>query len=295
MAWVMQGHSGADRREVVMRYSFGFLFGVALGVMGCSETAVDTDLCEGVTCGDDGNECTDDVCNPADGSCGLPLDDGTACSGGACLDSVCASLTPIAGTVTVQDANNVTSSAAGATVSVVGTVLSTTTNESGEFSFEVFEGDWFFQSEMDDLGGLIQLETVPSTGLDDLELFVFTDAVGQDLERELGIEIDDTKGVITVNFGIAPGMAVGGETAELSEPYKHSSATNADGDEVLSNALFADGGPDLTFWNVNVTEELVVTPTWIDGMGDCSLDKPDLTYPIRAGFVTLRADARCNR
>jgi hypothetical protein len=43
----------------------------------------DGDLCEGVDCSD-GNECTADVCDPADGSCSNPnLPDGTSCDGGA--------------------------------------------------------------------------------------------------------------------------------------------------------------------------------------------------------------------
>jgi len=48
-------------------------------------------MCEGVDC-DDGLECTDDFCNPADGSCeNDPLPDGTPCSGGGCEDLVCTS------------------------------------------------------------------------------------------------------------------------------------------------------------------------------------------------------------
>jgi predicted outer membrane repeat protein len=49
-------------------------------------------LCEGVEC-DDENECTDDVCNPANGSCEAdPLPDGTPCSAGGCQDGVCVSV-----------------------------------------------------------------------------------------------------------------------------------------------------------------------------------------------------------
>ena len=135
--------------------------------------------------------------------------DGTACSGGACLDGTCTALTTASGTVAVADANNVTSPAVGATVSVVGTSLSTTTNDLGEFSFGVFTGDWFFQSEKDELWGEIHIETVPTTGPSGLELFVITDAAIAELERELGIEIDDAKGIISVNFGIAPGGGFG--------------------------------------------------------------------------------------
>lgn len=217
--------------------------------------------------------------------------DGTACSGGACLDGACTALTTVSGTVTVEEGNNSTSPAVGATVSVVGTTLSTTTNDLGEFSFGVFTGDWFFQSEKDELWGEIHIETVPTTGLSGLELFVITDAVIAELERELGIEIDDAKGTISVNFGIAPGEALGGETAELSELYEYATAEKADGEEVLSEELFPGGGPDLTFWNVDPTEELIVTPKG-EGL-ECSLKMPGTVYPIRARFVTIRADAQC--
>lgn len=47
-------------------------------------------LCEGVDC-DDGNECTSDACNPANGKCVYTdRPDGAACTGGICLDGVCA-------------------------------------------------------------------------------------------------------------------------------------------------------------------------------------------------------------
>jgi hypothetical protein len=76
---------------------------VALSVMGCSEGSGDggsggggsggTNLCEDVTCEDDGNECTEDpVCDPADGMCDYaPVEDGTACGAGPgeCEAGVC--------------------------------------------------------------------------------------------------------------------------------------------------------------------------------------------------------------
>jgi hypothetical protein len=94
-----------------MRYLFGFIFVLALGVMGCGETADTgvtggdggqggdgaggdggtggTDLCEGVDC-DDGNECTGDTC--LDGTCeNAPVENGAACGGdsGTCQEGSC--------------------------------------------------------------------------------------------------------------------------------------------------------------------------------------------------------------
>jgi hypothetical protein len=76
-----------------MRYSFGFLFACALSVLllgGCGETV----LCEGVVCEDDGNECTDDVCDPATGTCQhVTVEDETSCEfgelPGLCKAGVC--------------------------------------------------------------------------------------------------------------------------------------------------------------------------------------------------------------
>jgi len=112
-----------------MRYLFGFMCVLALGVMpmvGCGETegtggsggsaasggsagtggmggggtggaggmggggTGGTDLCEGIEC-DDGNECTDDVCVPADGCEYTPVEGGTVCGGdaGTCQQGSC--------------------------------------------------------------------------------------------------------------------------------------------------------------------------------------------------------------
>lgn len=76
-----------------MRYFIRLVLMSALGVMGCSETVEGTNLCESVTCEDDGNECTGTgICDPADGTCDYPLvEDGTECGAGpgTCQAGVC--------------------------------------------------------------------------------------------------------------------------------------------------------------------------------------------------------------
>ena len=55
----------------------------------CVSGVCGQNLCQGVVCEDDGNECTED-CNPATGMCDYdPVGDGTACSPGTCLDGAC--------------------------------------------------------------------------------------------------------------------------------------------------------------------------------------------------------------
>jgi hypothetical protein len=70
------------------------------------------DLCAGVDCSD-GNECTDDVCDPADGSCSNPaVADGTACSIGECVSGACQATAvdpdPQSKVITVGCRNNIT-------------------------------------------------------------------------------------------------------------------------------------------------------------------------------------------
>jgi len=68
---------------------------------------VDENLCDGVDC-DDQNECTDDLCNPEDGSCSsTPVDDGTACNDGAgmCVSGDCVD-TDLCEGVTCEDTGN---------------------------------------------------------------------------------------------------------------------------------------------------------------------------------------------
>jgi hypothetical protein len=254
-----------------MRYLFGFLCVCALGVMplvGCSdtqpecETSADcnddnectNDVCDsasgtcsntGVVCEDDGNECTDDVCNFSDGTCNIPVGDGMACSDGACLNGACTALVAVQGIVFLYEGSDPDPPAVDATVSVHGTSLSTTTDGDGRFSFDVFMGDWFFQTSKEDTWGFFQLETVPTAGRNDLDLAVAADALAAQLAEDLNIAIDDTKGLVSLTFlGTASGD--GGETATLSEQYEHASATNANGDEVLSNQLLPGGGYELS-------------------------------------------------
>jgi len=76
-----------------MRYLFGFLCVCALGavpLLGCGETS----SCQGVTCDDD-EVCTEDACNPANGTCDFtPVGDGTVCADGACLRGDCTASSP---------------------------------------------------------------------------------------------------------------------------------------------------------------------------------------------------------
>jgi hypothetical protein len=251
------------------------------GVSGvCVSGVCGDNLCEGVVCEDDGNECTDDVCNFADGTCNVP--DGTSCNAGACLDGACTALTTVGGEVFLNT-NSERTPAVGATVSVVGTSLSTTTDDDGKFSFDVFPGGWFFQASKEDTWGYVSPWTVPTSVL---LLRVWADEVMTHFEQELGVDIDETKGNVWMDF--YPGASyLGGETATFSESYDFASTFDANGSLVLSEKLLPDGDSTLQFFNMDLTEELTVTPVGVEGVNTCRLDKPGIVYPVMAKSVTF--------
>ena len=266
-----------------MRYLLGFLCVCALGVVplvGCSETPGDGG--SGGSAGSGGTGGTDQCAG---------AEDGTTCSGGACLDGACTVLTTVSGTVTVQESLDVDSPAVGATVSVHETSLSTTSDEFGEFSFDVFPGVWFFESSKENTWGFIELYAVPAEGRSDLEVVVAADAFVAQIETALMVDIDDTKGMVTLLFEPAGGM--GGETATLSEPYDFSVTFDADCEPVLSDEVLpGDEEPILSFGGVDLTEELTVTPVGVDGVNTCDLEYPGAVYPVMAKVITV-VDAWC--
>lgn len=242
--------------------------------------------CEGVVCEDDGNECTGDVCNFADGTCNVP--DGTACGSGACLDGDCTALTTASGTVRLHPDLYVGASvpAADVTVSVVGTLLSTTTDDDGNFSFDVFAGDWFLHPSKEGTWSRIDLHNVPTSGAQDLHLSVNADAVVAQFEQAVGRRIDDTKGAVWMDF-YPDHSGIGGETATLSESYDFGSTPGANGEPVLSDKLLPYGDSTLQFWNVDLTQELIVTPMGVEGVNQCRLYEPGTLYPVIAKAATF--------
>ena len=69
------------------------------------------DLCEDVECEDDGNECTETACNPANGACETSnVADGTECDGGTCSGGACVEVDLCEG-VNCDDQNECTADA----------------------------------------------------------------------------------------------------------------------------------------------------------------------------------------
>lgn len=255
----------------------------------CVSGVCGENLCEGVACEDDGNECTEDVCNFVDGMCYAPVADGTECSEGACLDAACTTLTTVEGVVTLYQSYTQQGPAEDATVRVRGTSLSTTTDSRGWFSIDVFEGDWFFESSKDGLWGWIELAPVPYTN-PALDLALLSDTLIGQIAEELDIEIDAAKAIAVLDFNESSEQ--GGETATLSAPYSHVSAQDADQNEVLSDELLPGRGSELSYYNVDPTEELRVTPAGADGVNICELQFPEAVYPVVGKVITF-VDVLC--
>ncbi|UCD23450.1 MAG: hypothetical protein JSW51_10415, partial [Gemmatimonadota bacterium] len=182
------------------------------------------------------------------------------------------------------------------TVSVDGTSLSTTTDVSGRFSFDVFPGEWFFvTSKEDTVWGEIEFISVPSTGESNMQLGVGADEEIALIEEDCGVEFDEAKGFVSLYF--VPVSGAGGETATLSVPYGSALTQDADGNCVVSEMILPGaanqfGSMELEFFNVDLTENLVVTPIAPAGY-ECALEHPGTVYPVRASFVTGLVDVLC--
>jgi len=234
-----------------MRGLVGFMFVVALGavpLLGCGETAAG---CEGAI-------------------------DGTPCNDGACMDGDCTALTTVSGAVIVDEVE----AADGATVSWLGSTLSTTTDESGAFSFEVPVGNLFLQASKAGTWGDISLYW--TEGASDLEINVTSDAGLAEVFPQ--VDLDATKGIVDVGFLNYSRM--GGESATISEAYESSWVQDGNLNNVMSDALVRGGFPWLGFVNVDVTDELTVTPMGAEDVNTCSLRVPGTVYPVVAKFIT---------
>jgi len=276
-----------------MRYLFGFLCVCALGVaplVGCSDTQPECETAE--ECNDE-NECTEDACSG--GVCGnTAVENGTACSDGACMDAVCTAVAAVSGSVFLLDVDNVESPAVGATISVRGTSISTTTDQSAQFTFSVPVGVVFLQASQEGTWGWIERWPVPENGIMNLEFPVIADATVTQAENELQIQVDESKGVVEPFFDVVSGL--GGETVTLSEQHEFEMTPNADGDWVSSDVVLPGvSEPWIAFFGVDVTDDLTVEPKGVDGENTCRLSgprdtppaPPNTLYPVVAKFFTV--------
>ena len=279
-----------------MRILFTFTCVLALGVMGCIED--DITYCESDSdCPDegDGNECTFGRCGLA-GFCGyFAVADGEACSDGVCLRRACTALTSVSGTVTVIDVNS-ESPAADAEVSWFGTSFGTTTDTLGEFSLELPFGTVVLHASRDGAWSGVEFGTVSDTGLVNPNIEIVADALVAQIEGDLMRDIDEEKGIVSVDFGPASAI-VGGETvySPIPDPADFGFTSDAGGNWVISEELLPAGSRILSFSGVQQRSAVMLNPQGVEGVNTCGLAEDSTvvgSLPIRPKTVT-RVQALC--
>lgn len=187
---------------------------------------------------------------------------------------------PASGTVElVESLDGTDSPAVGAVVSVFGTSLRTTTDQSGRFSFDVPVGYVFLESSQDGTWGLIDGYPVSEDGIEGVELIVIADEFVTAMEDDVNRAIDASKGMVFPFF--EPASEAGGETVTLSVQHDFSMTVAASGDWILSDTLVGGGEPWLTLAGAEVTDQLTVVATGAEGQ-TCQLRDcwRDMCFPV---------------
>jgi hypothetical protein len=146
----------------------------------------------------------------------------------------------------------------------------------------------FRTTALDAWGELVTAD-VPVGGEDMAEAEVVPDTLVSTVAGLLMRMIDDTKGMVIVEF--AGEMAVGGETADLGSSYDFAFVFRANGDVDIDNQLEAGDDPQVLFANVDVTSD--VMPSASTGGGSCTLAFPSTTFPSEKKVFTIVDVASC--
>jgi hypothetical protein len=190
----------------------------------------------------------------------------------------------VTGTVTVRD-----TPVSGATVAIMGTAITDTTNGSGAFEIMVPPGEHYITAtSTPDYGSLSRI-TVPAGGLTGVNLDVIDDADVADVATQLSRTFSETNGIVQIDFN---DTAAGGEGATITASSDAAFTFDQNNDAVVSAVIIAGGNTELIFSNVAVgTTGAAVT----NGSGTtCALDYPGVTtWPVVARTLT-KIPATCN-
>ena len=177
----------------------------------------------------------------------------------------------------------------GATISVLGTNLSTTSSSTGEFVLEdVPDGLRFFATSAPNSWGVVVYWRVPEeTGDFQIGLDVVPDSEVQSVAGALGRTLSEDDGIVQLAFDV--GIA-GGETGMLSAASDPAFTFNVADEPVVQPGVIvnSEGFGDLIYTSVDpadgpITAEAIGVP----GTTVCVLDAPDTDYPILAKSLTL--------
>jgi hypothetical protein len=171
----------------------------------------------------------------------------------------------------------------GATVTVVGSSSTATTDAQGNFSVMAPIGTVMFLTTAAGHWGEQLAQNVPSEGRNDLELQVRPDAFVAAIAAALQITHDASKGLVSVNFDAA--TAMGGEAAAISANREISFVFNADDEPVEGNTLIAGGDSEVTFMNTDVANSVIATAVNPSSQ-PCPLEFPTASYSVQAKVLT---------
>jgi hypothetical protein len=177
----------------------------------------------------------------------------------------------------------------GATVSVVDTQISTTTDQVGQFTLEnVPNGAQFFVTEAAGSWGIVDYWDVPDETQSGADLGVVPDADIEALAQELGRSISTSDGALDVFFYEG---AAGGETASITAASDAPFTFNLAGAPVEQAGVIVDndGFGDLIYLSVDPGDGPVgATVAGVPGTTVCAVDEdPGTTYPIIAKSITI--------
>ena len=192
----------------------------------------------------------------------------------------------VTGTVTAASVEEgVTTPVAGASVRVVGTSNTATSDAQGDFSIMAPIGTVVFLNTAEGNWGSLFAENVPAGGLTDLDVEVIPDALVGEVAAALEATVDESKGLVAVVFDDT--TTEGGETASISANSELPFVFDAPPDEapVESFTLIANGGSEVLFLNTDVSASVTVT-AMSSTMNPCPLEFPGVTYPVQAKVLT---------
>lgn len=182
----------------------------------------------------------------------------------------------------------------GATVSVFGTQIATTSDADGRFSLEnVPHGEIFFTTMADGHWGFADSYYVPQQTTDPIALMLLPDDYIAAQADELGRTFSDSDSLLEINFYLG---AQGGETGTISAPSDAPFTLGPGGHPIAQPGVIVDGlgAAPLIFSSVKTEDgPLTVNVAGVDGVTTCVVDEnPGTTYPLIPKTITI-ADAYC--
>lgn len=242
--------------------------------------------------GGDGGDAGADGSAGSGGSAGTGGDAGTDGSGGAAGSGGMATTT-VTGIVNVWLPEGDTL-IPGATVTVFGTQISTTTDASGGFTLEnVPHGEVFFTTMANGHWGFADSYYVPQQTVDPIVLMLLPDDCINARANELQRTFSGADAMLEIQFYQG---AEGGETGTISAPSDAPFAITLDGQPLEQAGVIVngDGSGPLIFSSVKTDEgPISVEVTGVLGVTTCVVDEtPGTTYPMIAKTITI-ADAYC--